>query len=78
MTDLTDLSKKMHALADTGHLRATELREKADEFDRNAAGFYAECQTCDVKTFMGSWARARRVWSECTGEPLIRAFKSLL
>jgi hypothetical protein len=68
---MTNLSDKMRALADTGHPRATELREKANEFDKNTAGFYAENQTCDVETFMGSWARARRLWCQCTGDPLV-------
>lgn len=33
----TDLSQKMRALADTGHPRADELREKADAFDHATA-----------------------------------------
>ena len=69
--DVTDLSQKMRRLADAGHDRAAELREKADAFDRVAKGFYGEPQTVDVRSFMGAWARARRCWSECSGEPLI-------
>lgn len=69
--DVTDLSDKMRALADRGHVRADELREKAKAFDDAAAGFYAEPQTVDVKKFMGCWARARRLWCDVSGEPLV-------
>lgn len=68
--DRTDLSKLMHALADTGHERAAELREKADAFDAAAAAFFS-ADAGDVKKMLGCWARARRLYSDCTGEPLI-------
>ncbi len=68
---MSDLGDKMRQLADSGHPRACELREKAAAFDDAAQGFYAEPQTVDVKRFMGAWARARRLWSETSGEPLI-------
>ena len=68
---MTDLSDNMRALADKGSPRAAELREKASAFDDATTGFYAEPQTVSVKTFMGCWARARRLWSECSGRPLI-------
>ncbi len=71
MTQRTALSSRMHALADAGHVRAAELREKADAFDQATSGFYGEPQTVDVKTFTGAFARARRLWCDCTGEPLI-------
>jgi len=67
----TALSERMHALADTGHARADELREKADAFDTATAGFYAEPQTCTVTKFMGAFARARRLWCDITGESLV-------
>lgn len=70
-TSRTDLSEKMHALADKGHARADELRTKADAFDAATKGFYSDPQTVDVKKFMGAYARARRVWCEITGEPLV-------
>lgn len=68
---MSELGGQMRALADTGHERALELKEKAEAFDVAAAGFYAEPQTIDVKKFMGAWARARRCYSECAGVPLI-------
>lgn len=67
----TDLSIRMHALADTGHSRAAELREKADAFDQATAGYWAEPQTVSVAKFMGAFARARRLWCDTTGEPLV-------
>lgn len=69
--DGTDLSAKMRALADRKHPQAAELREKADAFDAATAGFYGEPQTVDVRKFMGCWARARRLWSDVSGEPLV-------
>ena len=68
---MTDLSDKMRAIAKTGHHYATELIEKADAFDEASAGFYGEPQTVSTKKFLGCWARARRLWSECSGESLI-------
>lgn len=67
----TDLGKRMRALADQGHDRAEELREKADAFDKAAAGFYAEEQTVGAKSFLGAFARARRLWCDITGEALV-------
>jgi len=69
----TDLSNWMRALADGGHERGAELREKADAFDAAALGFYAEPQTVSVKSFMGAWARARRLYSDCTGQSIMGA-----
>ena len=67
---MTALADKMRAAA-PGHLRETELIEKADAFDAASDGFYAEPQTVPVKSFLGAWARARKLWSEVSGEPLI-------
>lgn len=64
----TDLSELMHALADGGHPRAAELREKADAFDAATHGFMvAQPQTHTVKQQLGTWARAHRLHCECTG-----------
>lgn len=67
----TPLGNKMRELADEGHPRAGELREKAEAFETVAAGFYAEIQTHTAQQHLGAWARARRLWSECSGEPLL-------
>jgi hypothetical protein len=68
MTTKTDLSEKMHALADSGHPRAAELRENADAFDAATHGFMAaQPQTHTVKQQVGTWARATRVFDECCG-----------
>lgn len=67
----TKLGDQMRALADTGHIRAEELREKAAAFDAGAIGFYSDPQTVDVKKFVGTFARARRLWCDITGESLI-------
>ncbi len=64
------LVKKMRALAST-HNRAQELTEKASALEEATAGFFGEPQTKTVKQFLGSWARARMLWCDCTGEPLI-------
>lgn len=62
---MTSLGDKMRALATTGHPRAAELVEKAEAMEKAAAEFN------DVKKVVGTWARARRLWCEVTGEPLI-------
>lgn len=66
----TDLGDRMRALANTGHPRADELREKASAFDQAARGFYAEEQTVSAPKFLGAFARARKLWCEITGEAL--------
>lgn len=72
MSEHTELSNRMIDRADLDNLPADhDLRLKAAQFDMAAAGFYAEAKTCSVEKFMGCWARARRAWSEYTGEPLI-------
>jgi hypothetical protein len=72
MTVRTDLSELMHKLADSGHPRAVELREKAAAFDAAANGAYAQPPTHTVQQMIGTWARAQRLYCECTGEDLIR------
>lgn len=67
----TELGDRMRALADEGHGRAQELRDKAQAFDNAANGFYSEPQTVTVKSFLGAFARARALWCECSGEPLV-------
>ena len=71
----TDLSIKMHTLADSGHARAAELREKADAFDAATHGFMGtNPPTHTVKQQIGTWARAHRVHCECTGKPISSLF----
>lgn len=67
---MTDLSDQMRALA-KNNPRAAELEAAAAKFDEATAGFYANPQTVDVKRFVGSWARARRLYCDVTGESLI-------
>lgn len=67
----TDLGSRMRAMADEGHARAAELRTKAQEFDDAATGFYGSPQTVSAKSFLGAFARARILWCECSGEPLV-------
>jgi len=71
MTD-TDLAIAMLAKADADGLPDDhDMRTRAAAFDEAAKGFYGEPQTCDMKRFMGCWARARRTWCDYTGEPLV-------
>lgn len=66
MSERSPLAAKMHALADARHERAADLREKADAFEAAS-----HAVPYDVKKMVGAWARARRCWSECSGEPLL-------
>lgn len=59
------LTDKMRSLADQGHERAADLRRLADEMD--AVSDYSK----GPKALLGAWARARRLWCDCTGEPLV-------
>lgn len=56
---------RMRQLANQGHPRAHELHEEADRLDQAVSNFES------VPKVVGAWARARRLWSECTDEPLI-------
>jgi hypothetical protein len=68
---LTDLADKMLAAAKAAELPLEhKIVIAAHEFEVAAKGFYGNPQTVDVKTFMGCWARARRAWSDYSGEPL--------
>lgn len=72
---MTNLSDAMQALANKDHPRGVELREAALHFDNAAFGYYGKPQTVDVKTFLGCWARARRLYAECTDGDLMGSFK---
>jgi hypothetical protein len=69
-SDEANLPDRMDALAKT-HPQADELQAKAAALRDAISGFYSTPQQVDVRRFMGCWARARRLWCECTGEPLI-------
>jgi hypothetical protein len=73
VTDQPPLADKMRALA-KGHPRGAELVEKADAFEKATAELYAPA-TVDTKAaakrMLGTWARARKLWCELTGEPLV-------
>lgn len=71
MTNEPSLVDKMRALAGEGHAQAAELTDKADALEEATRGFYGEPQTVDVKRFIGCWARARRLWCDVSGDPLI-------
>ncbi|WP_110665162.1 hypothetical protein [Salinicola halophilus] len=72
MTPQTELGSQMVARADADDLSADhELRERAEQFENAAAGFFASEQTVNVRQFAGAWARARRAWSNYTGESLV-------
>ncbi len=68
LSAMTALADKMRALAETGHPRAAELRDKADQFDYTHRGYYSQPQTVEVKSYLGAYARAKRTWHECIGE----------
>ena len=70
MSENPSLADRMDALADH-HPRGEDLREKAKALREGIAGFYANPQTIAVPTFLGRWARARMLWCEITGEPLV-------
>ena len=63
--DELSLPDKMRALADQGHPRSDELRQRAMEMEK------AIEQGSGAKGIVGAWARARRLWCDCTGEALI-------
>lgn len=67
---MPSLPDRMRALADTGHPRADELRKRAAALDASV-GVNVGDGGFDVRKTLGAWARARRLWCECTGEPLI-------
>lgn len=70
--DGANLTVAMLARADIDGLPDEhDLRIKANEFNDAAKGFFGEPQICDMKRFLGCWARARRAWCDYTGEALV-------
>lgn len=69
---MTPLSDKMRDLANRNPVRAADLRRAADELDSAVATAYSKDGTkADVRRMLGCWARARRLWCDMTGEPLV-------
>ena len=71
MPNLPSLAEKMRALADSGHPHAEELRRQADILEVDVKNAFGVDGDAAVRRMLGSWARARRCWSEATGEPLV-------
>lgn len=67
----TNLSQRMRALAEVRKDLPENWIEQADAFDKATAGFFGEPKTVDVKTFLGVFARTRKLWCSVTGEPLV-------
>jgi hypothetical protein len=65
-----DLPTKMDNLAKS-HPRSVELAQNASALRVAINGYWGEQQTVDVRKFVGAWARARRIYCESSGEPLI-------
>lgn len=67
-----DLPQEMRDRADHDQLPPDhQLRTLAAELEAAITGFYGTPQTHTAGQFVGAWARARRVWCQVTGEPLI-------
>lgn len=74
--DRESLPVKMRRLADVSESAgyaggARDLRDKAEQLEDAIAGFYGTPQTVKVVAFLGAWARARKLYCDHTGEPLI-------
>lgn len=76
MINQTDLHKRVTELAkQDGLAKDHPMIIAAEEFSRAATGFFAEIQTVSAKQFLGAFARARKAWSDYTGEPLLDLVK---
>lgn len=75
MTDAvskTELARRMVARADADQLPEDHaMRQLAARFEDAAIGYFAVPQTVAAKPFLGAWSRARKEWSNYTGEPLV-------
>jgi len=64
---MAHLANRMRSLAANGNQRAEELIEKADELDK-----MIDADTWDTEQVLDAWLRARKLWCEVTGEPVLR------
>lgn len=72
MLTKTNLAEKMLARADANDLPLDHpMRLTAAAFEIRSADYFADPQRCTMQQFLGCWARARRVWCEYSGEPLV-------
>lgn len=62
---------KADEIADAKPDIATLLRDRADKLEAAATGYFGQPQTHTVQQFLGCYARARLLWCDVTGEPLI-------
>jgi hypothetical protein len=65
------LAGRMRDRAKTDYAHSFELIDMAAKLEAASAGFFGEDQTHSAQQLLGSWARARRLWCELTGESLI-------
>jgi hypothetical protein len=67
-----DLPERMLALANKNKLSSDhEMREAAEHLKMACKAYFKEEPEISVFKFAGYYARARRLWCEYTGEPLI-------
>lgn len=66
------LVPKMRAIADRGHPRALELRARALDLEQAIEVLMREsAEPAETKKMVRAWARARRLWCQVSGEPLL-------
>lgn len=72
MTESRDLPARMRERADADQLPADhELRTLADALDQALIDFFSAPRRITVRKVVAAWARARLVWCNLTGEPLL-------
>lgn len=64
MPATTDLGRKMELLVVQHPERAEEIQKAINDFEEHAGG-------PDAKKWLGKWVRARRLYCELTGEPMV-------
>jgi len=67
-----NLAEQMRARAKADHLPADhDLYTHASSLEKAYSKYLSDPRTPTVQSMLGAWARARRVWCEYTGFPLI-------